>query len=127
MRKIYFILLLCNCSIMVCAQKKLEDSIVIIAKADVKRHKISRADFREFRRDRGNFSADYFKPDSSTTSNRTLLKDSTYVRTFRTAMYKKTRTRRTTGHYFLIGGAIYTGASFIAALVIIIALSNGFN
>ncbi|RZM24382.1 MAG: hypothetical protein EOO88_23005 [Pedobacter sp.] len=127
MKRIYYILLICSVPIAVFAQKTHQDSIIRVANLDAKRHKISGADFKEFRKDRGNFNAEYFRPDSSTASNVNLLKDSTYVQAFRTAMYKKTRTRRTAGHYILVGGAIYTGASFIAGLVIIIALSNGFN
>ncbi|TDO19605.1 hypothetical protein [Pedobacter duraquae] len=127
MNKLIYILILLCCSKILFAQKTRQDSILNIARIDVKRHKISRKAFAIFRKDRGNFSSDYLKPDSSTTSDFTLLKDSGYVQAYRAGMYKKTRTRRTTGHYILLGGAIYTAASLIAALVIIIALANGFN
>jgi len=127
MKKLLYIILISSCTLQLSAQQSHQDSIITIAKADVRKHKLSRAAFKGFRKDRGNFRSDYLKPDSSTTNNFNLLKDSTYVQTYKEWMYKKSRTRRTTGHYFLVGGIIYTVASFIAAFIIILLVASGFN
>lgn len=127
MKNLLYILLILSCTLQLSAQQSHQDSVITIAKRDVKKHKLSRKAFKGFRSDRGNFRSDYLKPDSSTTNDYSLLKDSTYVQTYKEWMYKKSRTRRTTGHYFLVGGIIYTVASFLAAFAIILIIASGFN
>jgi len=124
MKKLLYIILISSCTLQLSAQQSHQDSIITIAKADVRKHKLSRAAFKGFRKDRGNFRSDYLKPDSSTTSNYSLLKDSTYVQAYKGWMYKKSRTRRTTGHYVLIGSIINTVVSAAIGFIILTVVVN---
>lgn len=97
------------------AQTSNKDSIVKIAKADVMNFRLNDDDLKRFRQNRHNRNSDYFKPLSINVSNRGLLRDSVYVKAYRELAYKKTKRRRTVGHYAIFGGI---------ALVIVLAIAT---
>ncbi|OAQ42255.1 hypothetical protein A5893_03850 [Pedobacter psychrophilus] len=104
------------------------DSLKQAALADVNVFKLNKPDLITFRKaGRSNFRSDYFKPNTNTTRDTSLLKDSVYVQAFREAAFVKTRKRRTTGHYLAVGGAIYLGVSLVAALVIAVGLFQSYK
>lgn len=105
-RALMFTLLLMSFSaVKLQAQKTRKDSITRIAQADSKNFRLNKTDLKKFRKDRRNYNSDFFKPPKVRDS--TLLKDSLYLKAFRDAAYKKTRKRRTAGHYVIIGAANY--------------------
>jgi len=80
--------------------------------------------FPAYRRQR-ELASDFFKPIPSAVSDTTLLRDSVYVTAYREEAWKRTRSRRTFGHYAIIGGSVIGGASVIAGFVIfMVALSR---
>lgn len=95
------------------------DSIVKIALQDVKKFKLDKAAFNQFKKDKTNIYSDLFKPNKSMVSDSLLLSDSSYVSTFRGAAYNKTFKRRTTGYYFLVGGVVYIAATLAATFVLL--------
>ena len=86
------------------AQSVSRDSATRAAQADVKNFRLNDADLDHFRKSGRNPNSDYFKPAIAGVSNSTFLKDSTYVKTYREMAFKKTKKRRTAGHYILFGG-----------------------
>ncbi len=117
---IIFILVLSSIVISAKAQKKPVDSISKLATADVKRlFKLKNPELHNFRKYRYTSSSDYFKPSALNVSNPVLTKDSSYVNAYRTAAYYKTKKRRTTGHYILIGGVSFVGATTIVGLALL--------
>ena len=80
--------------------------------------------FPAYRRQR-ELASDFFKPIPSAVSDTTLLRDSVYVTAYREEAWKRTRARRTFGHYAIIGGSVVGGASAIAGFVVLmVALSR---
>jgi hypothetical protein len=77
------------------------------------------AAFQAYRRTR-ELACDFFKPTPSAISDTALVRDSVYVKTYREEAWKRTRRRRTFGHYALVGGAVITGAAVIAMWVLLL-------
>jgi len=75
-----------------------------------------RTGFKTYRRNR-ELVSDFFKPDSSAVSNPALLKDSVYVKTYRAEAWKRTRKRRTFGHYAWVSAAVMGSAEVIGIWV----------
>jgi len=78
-----------------------------------------RGGFKVYRRNR-ELASDYFKPVPSAVSDTTLLKDSVYVKTYREEAWKRTRRRRTFGHYAWVSSAVIGGAEIIAVFVFLV-------
>lgn len=98
------------------------DSLVNRAFADVKKFKLSKQQFKEFKKNKNNSYSDLFKPTEASVGNIAFLADSIYVNAFRNAAYQKTLKRRTTGHYFLIGGVAYVVVVAVATVVVLFVL-----
>jgi hypothetical protein len=80
--------------------------------------------FPVYRRQR-ELASDFFKPIPSAVSDTALLRDSVYVTAYREEAWKRTRSRRTFGHYAIIGGSVIGGATAIAGFVVfMVALSR---
>jgi hypothetical protein len=75
-----------------------------------------RGGFKAYRRSR-ELTSDFFKPVPLAVSDTALLRDSVYVKTYREEAWKRTRRRRTFGHYALVTGAVVGSATVIAAFV----------
>ncbi|MFI5453713.1 hypothetical protein ACHMWN_16360 [Pedobacter sp. UC225_61] len=74
------------------AQTVNKDSIENIAVKDVKNlFKLKNPQLHNFRKYRYTSSSDYFKPNELNVSNVSLLKDSVYINTYRTAAYYQTK------------------------------------
>jgi hypothetical protein len=104
------------------AQSLSKDSLIKAAYADAKGFRLNRQDFKTFRKSRSNSYSDLFKPTKANVGDTTLLADSVYVNAFRNAAYGKTLKRRTTGHYFLMGGVIYVAITVVATVVLLFVL-----
>ena len=104
------------------AQAISRDSLVDSAFADVKKFKLSKQQFKEFKKNKTNSYSDLFKPTEAGVSNPGFLADSVYVNAFRNAAYQKTLKRRTTGHYFLVGGVAYVVVVAVATVVVLLVL-----
>jgi hypothetical protein len=110
------------------AQSVQSDSIALkvkIAQKDAKKFRLDNQRWLEYRKRHIDYTSDYFKPDETTVSDPTLLLDSSYVKAYRVAAYKKNMKRRTVGHYILIGGGIYLLVSALAAVAIIAIIVGG--
>jgi hypothetical protein len=80
--------------------------------------------FPVYRRQR-ELASDFFKPIPSAVSDTALLRDSVYVTAYREEAWKRTRSRRTFGHYAIIGGSVVGGVTAIAGFVVLmVALSR---
>jgi len=80
--------------------------------------------FPAYRRQR-ELASDFFKPIPSAVGDTALLRDSVYITAYREEAWKRTRSRRTFGHYAIIGGSVIGGASAIAGFVVLmVALSR---
>ena len=99
-----------------------KDSLIKTAYADAKRFKLNKANFKHFRKIKINSYSDLFKPTKANVNDTALLFDSVYVNAYRNAAYAKTMKRRTTGHYFLMGGVIYVAVTVVASLVLLFVL-----
>ena len=104
------------------SQSLSKDSLIKAAYADAENFKLNRQNFKVFRKSRSNSYSDLFKPAKANVSDTTLLRDSVYVNAFRNAAYRKTLKRRTTGHYFLMGGVIYVAITVVATVVLLFVL-----
>ncbi|CAM3874239.1 hypothetical protein MUGA111182_14555 [Mucilaginibacter galii] len=115
--------ILCRlCVFEVNAQPLRKDSVVKTAYNDVKRFKLYKEEFKKFKKNKTNSNSDLFKPTKATVSDTASLADSVYVNAFRNAAYNKTLKRRTTGHYFLVGGAVYVAVVAVASVVVLFVL-----
>jgi hypothetical protein len=84
-----------------------DSAMVERAKTDAGGFKLDRSTWHQFKAHHFAYSSDHFKPTALTTRDTFLLKDSTYIKTFKMSAYKKTlHRRRTAGHYMLIAGSI---------------------
>ncbi len=83
------------------AQTTHRDAIIKIARKEGRACKLNAAERKLFRKDKDNYSSDFFKPNRRYTSDTSLLKDSVYVKAFRAAARKKELRRRTTLDYVL--------------------------
>jgi len=106
MRKPILILALMLSILAAAAQTLYRDSINRIAQQDAELFWLNKKDLKTFRKDRHNYTSDFFKPSRAVVSDSTLLKDSVYVKAYRRFAYEKTRKRRTIGHYVLWGYAV---------------------
>lgn len=104
------------------AQSLGKDSLIKAAHTDAGNFRLNRQNFKAFRKNRSNSYSDLFKPTKANVSDTTLLRDSVYVNAFRNAAYRKTLKRRTTGHYFLMGGVIYVAITVVATVVLLFVL-----
>lgn len=104
------------------AQTISRDSLVNSAFADIKKFKLNKQQFKEFKKNKSNSYSDLFKPTEASVSNIGFLADSVYVNAFRNAAYQKTLKRRTTGHYFLVGGVAYVVVVAVATVVVLLVL-----
>lgn len=75
--------------------------------------------FPAYRRQR-ELASDFFKPIPSAVSDTTLLRDSVYVTAYREEAWKRTRRRRTFGHYAIIGGSVLGGVTVMAGFIFFI-------
>jgi len=114
--------ILINFSKALYSQPLSKDSLIKTANTDAKRFRLNRQDFKTFRKSRGNSYSDLFKPTKAHVSDTINLADSVYVNAFRNAAYGKTLKRRTTGHYFLMGGILYVVITVVASLVLLFVL-----
>lgn len=87
-----------------------------VARKDAKNFKLSKSDLKIYRKGTSGRTSDYFKPRVENVSDTSLLKDSTYVKTFRNFAYSKTSHRKGAGEYVIIAGAIVVLAG-ISALI----------
>ncbi|MBS1519590.1 MAG: hypothetical protein JST50_01235 [Bacteroidetes bacterium] len=116
--------------------------------ADARKFKLDRARLKKFRQNRhnlareyfalggsepGGFSnyrrnrelaSDYFKPVASAVSDTALLNDSVYVKAYREKAWRRTRHRRTAGHYVWVSGTALAGAEVIAIWAYVISISS---
>jgi tRNA U34 2-thiouridine synthase MnmA/TrmU len=99
---------------------KADSTAVKSAKTDVKRFKLEKQVWKQFKQHGFGYTSDYFKPGKTNVSDTNVLNDSVYVKAFRKYAYQKTLHRHTTGHYILIFGGITT-----VLLLIIIAIGVG--
>lgn len=95
------------------------DSMITLAQSDAQKIRLNDADMKKFRKDRHNSTSDYFKPVNTSTSDTSLLKDSAYVKAYRTAAYNKTRKRRTVWHHIWVGTAVLYSASLVVIMAIV--------
>jgi len=109
------------------AQTTAADSLVRIAQTDVKNFRLNDADFKKFRKNRGNSGSDYFKPLAANVSNSAFLNDSVYVMAYRQAAYAKTHHRHTAGHYILWCGVGLTVAVLVATAAASNSVLTGWN
>jgi len=94
--------------------------------ADGRKLKLSKVEREKFKADKRNYNSDLFKPQARFVSDTTLLRDSSYVKSYRKAAYKSALKTRTAGHYILIYGSI-TVVAVIINLVIQSASDNTAN
>lgn len=126
MKRTLVLILLINilavCSVV--AQQTKRDSVINRAAKDAKFLKLSDTDLKRFKADKANYSADFFKPNPGTTADSTLLADSVYVKAFRSEAYKRYVSKRSVGHYALLGVGAYVVISIIVALIIVATLAG---
>jgi hypothetical protein len=102
-----------------------DSAMVESAKEDVRHFKLARSAWQQFKAHHFAYSSDYFKPTTLDARDTSMLKDSTYIKTFEMAAYKKTLHRRTAGHHVLIIGSITVGVVIIVGSIILSSeLSN---
>ncbi|RYY07109.1 MAG: hypothetical protein EOP43_04225 [Sphingobacteriaceae bacterium] len=125
---ILFLLLLITKSFLL-AQKVKTDSTSIktkIAVSDAKHFRLNKQLWQANKKNGFDPTSDHFKPATTNTTHPEWLTDSVYVKAYRIAAFKKNIRRRTTGHYFLVGGGIYAGAIVIGTVVMVAGLALGF-
>ncbi len=110
------------CGVM--AQQTQRDSLIKLAAKDAKFLKLNDSDLKRFKADKTNYSADFFKPNAGTTADSTLRADSVYVKAFRSEAYKRYVSKRSVGHYALLGVGAYIAISVVVALVVIVVLAS---
>jgi hypothetical protein len=106
MQKFFILLILSFLIAGVEAQTPNRDSITRIAKQDAELFWLNKKDLKTFRKDRHNYTSDFFKPIKAVVSDTALLKDSVYVKAYRRIAFEKTRKRHTIGHYVLWSYAV---------------------
>jgi hypothetical protein len=95
------------------------------AKTDAGGFKLDQSTWHQFKAQHFAYSSDHFKPTVLTTRDTFLLKDSSYIKTFKMVAYKKTLHRRTAGHHVLVISSIALGVVIIAGYIILSSeLSN---
>lgn len=128
MKNLLLLFLMLGSAIRVSAQETKIDSVAFktkIATEDAKHFKLDKQVWQVNRRAGFDPSSDYFKPNATNAAHPGWLTDSAYVKAYRNAAYRKNLKRRTTGHYFLVGGGIYVAALGISSLIIIVAVLSG--
>jgi len=126
MKRTLMLILLINVLVVcgVLAQQTKRDSVINLAVKDAKFLKLSDTDLQRFKADKANYSADFFKPNAGTTADSTLRADSVYVKAFRSEAYKRYVSKRSVGHYALLGVGAYVAISVIVALVVVVILAG---
>jgi len=129
MKRTLMLMLLINilavCGVM--AQQTKRDSVIKLAAKDAKFLKLSDSDLKRFKADKANYSADFFKPNAGTTADSTLRADSVYVKAFRSEAYKSYVSKRSFGHYALLGVGAYIVISVVVALVVVVVLVGSYK
>jgi len=103
------------------AQVSHNDSLIQQAKIDSRKFSISKSDLKKFKKQRWLSTADYFKPSVKNTSNVYLLTDSVYVKSYRMAAFRRTRTVIDSNKAILIAGSTFA----VIFGVLYIEVSNG--
>jgi hypothetical protein len=124
--KLCLLLLIITMPVALCQQTRV-DSVAKAARKDVKHFKLDNPLWKQFKHKRFAPTSDYFKPNTTDVSDTSLLKDSTYVNTYRMRAYKSTLHRHTAGHYFLVYGGITIGAIIVTYSIIVISIINDSN
>ena len=120
MKALLFTFLITIAAFLTKAQTITHDSAMIeCAKEDSKRFKLNRSTWQQFKAHHFAYSSDHFKPTALDARDTSMLKDSTYIKTFKMAAYKKTLHRRTAGHHVLIVGSITLGVVIILGSIIL--------
>ena len=96
-----------------------DSAMIEMANSDVKSFQLERTAWKRFKQHNFPISSDYFKPTRLNSSDTALLNDSTYVRNFRAAAYKKTLHRRTGGHKALLIGGISLAVIAVVSVIIL--------
>lgn len=96
-----------------------DSAMIEMANSDVKSFQLERSTWKRFKEHHFPGSSDYFKPTRLNSSDTSLLNDSTYVKAFRAAAYKKTLHRRTAGHKTLLIGGISLAVIAVVSLIIL--------
>ncbi len=110
------------------AQSVKTDSTVFktkIATEDAKHFKLDKQIWQANRKAGFDPTSDYFKPNTTNAAHPEWLTDSVYVKAYRNAAYRKNLKRRTTGHYFLVGGGIYVAALGVGLIIFIAVYASG--
>ena len=104
------------------AQTSNPKKIVKQARRDVRHFRLNRTDYKKFMKDRRNPNSDFFKPVNSMVRDTTLLRDSTYVKAFRSTAFLKTRSRQANTIICIAGGTVIVG--YVTAFFIFISNFN---
>lgn len=99
------------------AQTRNSPAAVKAANRDAKDFQLDDKIWKEFKHRQIGPESDYFKPNKTTTSDTTLLRDSTYVQAYRSAALKRTMGRHTTAHYILVYGTTIAALALIGAAI----------
>ena len=121
MRKLLLLFLIIGLSNFLYAQVSHNDSLIQQAKIDSRKFSISKSDLKKFKKQRWLSTADYFKPSVKNTSNVYLLTDSVYVKSYRMAAFRRTRTVIDSNKAILIAGSTFA----VIFGVLYIEVSNG--
>jgi len=129
-RKISILLLFLISGTQVFAQVAKNDSTDLktkIAENDAKNFKLDKEIRKKYKKHHFDYHSDYFKPNESTVSNTSLLKDSVYVKAYRRAAYIRNIKRRTAGHYVIVGAEVLIVAYLVFAVIVIGSWAGAFN
>ncbi len=99
------------------------DTTTKVAKRDAKNFRLSDSLWKANRLRNFPETSDYFKPTNADVKNVALLNDSVYVQAFRKYARKQNAHRRTTGHYFVVGGVVTVGVAVLALAAILIFIA----
>jgi len=99
------------------------DSVKATAITDAEKFKISDANLQKFKNERSKYTSDFFKPNSITTSNASLLSDSVYVKAFREAAHKNTKNSNKVKKNSTIGTVGYVAGGVAVVALIFLGLN----
>lgn len=85
---------------------------------DARNFRLSKEEMADFRKNKKKYQSKYFEPKAENVSEPKLMKDPGYLQAYRDAVFKRTKRRRTAGHYILIGGVVYVAAAIIAIILL---------
>jgi len=99
-------------------------SVKQIAITDANNFKLSEANLKRFKNERSDHTSDLFKPTLSTTSNASLLNDSVYVKAFRQAAHKNTRSSNKVKKNSTMGTVGYVAGGVAVVALIFLGLNE---